>query len=129
MSTMHFLTKQEERKCDNLDATMLALRQIVRYPEAMDYTDEIEFFFIEQYFIMTLYMLYARGFQMDLPMYQRMKKTMMELFPDFRDNIYLQIPDYQVYCEILKCLDMNISEENIETLNSELNRILGEITK
>lgn len=119
-STMRYICRKAERKWDNLNASLEALNQIQRFQEADNYKEEIEFFFLDNYFVLSMFVLVSRGFFVDLVTLRRMQKTVKEYFPEYQKNPYLQRPEFILDKQILKCVELSIDEDTIEEFNRQV---------
>lgn len=79
------------------------------------YYQEIEYNFVRLFFINTIYMILTRCHGFPLSMFDYMKKKLVELFPSYKENIYLMNLDVASKA-ILKLADCNLTQEALDTM-------------
>lgn len=85
------------------------------------YHDEIEFSFLNVYYLNSLHLIFLRFETLPIEVLNSMKETVFSLFPDYKNNPYLELicPVYKIF---IKTLGTAVS-------NDEWNRIANEYRK
>lgn len=101
---------------DRLKIELLKIEELKRRNLFETYHDQIEFQFMELYYINTLYILFTKFDSVPIGVFIEMKETVHSLFPNYASNQYLKNSSYKAYPALLQLLELEIDEV-------ELNRI------
>lgn len=121
-------TIMEQNAMHHLDRLVIELMKIEEYKRRGVfelYHDKIEFNFLRMYFINTIRILFVRFDRIPYDMIYTMQQQVLELFPDYEKNPYLdQLP--QLQSELLKIVKVPLDEAKIDILANAYRKVLRE---
>lgn len=121
-------TIMEQNAMHHLDRLVIELMKIEEYKRRGVfelYHDRIEFSFLRMYFINTIRILFVRFDRIPYDMIYTMQQQVLELFPDYERNPYLdQLP--QLQSELLKMVKVPLDEAKIDILANAYRKVLRE---
>ncbi len=112
----------------HLDRLVIELMKVEEYQRRglfERYHDEIEFDFLQMYFINTIRILFVRFREIPYDIIYTMQDNVRDLFPNYWDNPYLdELP--QLQRELLKMIDVSLDREKIDVLANAYRKVLTE---
>lgn len=96
---------------DRLDVEILKLEKLQELGLFRRFHREIEGQFFELYYFNTLFLMATRFDVPPFPVFQRMKREILQWFPNYRDNPDLKNPDNPLWGVLLRLLDLDLDEE------------------
>lgn len=124
-------TIMQKDSLHHLDRLVIELMKVEEYKKRglfEIYHDEIEYGFLKMYFINTIRILFVRFTKIPYEIIYSMQDNVKELFPNYKTNPYIcQLPPLQQ--ELLKIVEVPLTEEKIEVLAREYCRVVLEWQK
>ncbi|MDE6852996.1 MAG: glycosyltransferase [Lachnospiraceae bacterium] len=121
-------TIMEQNATHHLDRLVIELMKIEEYKRRglfAQFHDWIEFNFLRMYFINTIRILFVRFDKIPYDMVYTMQQQVLELFPDYEKNPYLDtLP--QLQSELLKIVKVPLDEVKIDILANAYRKVLQE---
>lgn len=119
-------TIMEQNAMHHLDRLVIELMKIEEYKRRGVfelYHDRIEFSFLRMYFINTIRIMFVRFDRIPYDMIYTMQQQVLELFPDYENNPYLDtLP--QLQSELLKMVKVPLDEAKINILANAYRKVL-----
>lgn len=119
-------TVMQQNASHHLDRLVIELMKVEKYKEIDvfdEYHHEIEFQFLRLFFINTIRILFVRFDNIPYDIIYDMQKWVMDLFPDYKKNPYLDdLPPLQK--ELLKIVEVPLTPEKIEVLAAGYRSVL-----
>ena len=121
-------TIMEQNATHHLDRLVIELMKIEEYKRRgifEQYHDRIEFNFLRMYFINSIRILFVRFDRIPYDMIYTMQQQVLELFPDYERNPYLEtLPQLQL--ELLKIVKVPLDKTKIDILANAYRKVLRE---
>ena len=89
-----------------------------------EYYSEIELHFLHSYYIETLYFSGKSNKYLGADYFRNMQKIVLDLFPEYGQNPYLQLECFEKFRKILSSLKQEFSQQELELYCREVVRIM-----
>ena len=90
------------------------LKKIISETEYVkEYYSEIEFHFLYSYYIETLYFAGRGNKYLGADYFLKMQRIVLELFPAYKENPYLQIEGFEKYLKVLLSLEQQFNQKEL----------------
>ena len=89
-----------------------------------EYYSEIEIHFLHSYYMETLYFAGKGNKYLGADIFRKMQKTVLELFPEYGQNPYLQLDSFEKLAMILSSLQQEFTQQELELYCREVVRIM-----
>jgi len=101
---------------DRLTIELMKIDELKRRNLFEPYHEQIEFDFMELYYINTLYILFTKFDSVPYDVFIEMKKTVHTLFPNYASNQLLKNSTYKAYPALLQLLELDVNETDLEKI-------------
>lgn len=116
-STMQSEVKKPGRLLDHPEVQIQLLQYMTARPEFMKfYYNEIEFYFLKTYYLETLYFAGQANLYLDFRYFKKMQKNIIERFPQWNKNTYLQGEEMELVRRIINTCYEDYNQEELDKL-------------
>lgn len=105
---------QKTKLYDHPEVQMELLKKLVKKRQILqDYYAEVEYHFLHSYYMETLYFAGKGNLYLGVEYFQKMQQNVLELFPEYEENPYLKILEFDKLRNVLKSLKRELSQEEL----------------
>ena len=83
------------------------------------YKNEFELQFIKLYFINTIHIMFTRFTVVPVTIFEEMQRTLLSLFPDYKNNRYLELKLNEVEKHVILIIEMKITYEELNEMANQ----------
>lgn len=117
------MKKDTRHHLDRLKVELMKVEELTRRGYFEEFHEEIEFDFIKLYFVNTMGILFTRFEDIPYDVIYEMQRTVKKIFPNYQKNKTIDLLN-PLQKELLKIVEVNLTEENIDMLASEYRKVL-----
>lgn len=117
--------RSQEYQFDKMDIALGVLQTCRERGLAEQYKDEVEWMFLEKYYVYMLWEVFREFPERSYPCYLQMQETVHELVPDYKNNPFRKWESNAFDNVMLNLLDYPLGEKDFLGLRDELLKKLG----
>ncbi len=112
------------RKMDNWKVWKILIEDLRKRGFLQKYYAEIEYLSYGWGYLLSFQMLLGRGYTLTVEEITILVQELLERFPDVRENVYLQKAREGLWPLLKTVLDMELTEESVQTINEVLRKYI-----
>lgn len=121
-------TTLKRNAMSHFDRLEIEIMKIKKYKELGVFDRFYEIFereFLCMYFFNTLHIMFKRFDNVQYNIFLEMQNTVKKYFPNYLDNIYMQNPKNPFWTELIKLVDLDMTEEELQYIANVYNESIN----